>query len=361
MDQSRVGESMFTPVQWITCDNIEACIWERYRYWENESLVYQQLKDKYRLQHVDHPERASFQNTQSLISYVRQARAFLGRSRPIDRWVDPLCFYYGMMSLLKALILTVDIDYPSHTAILRHGLSTRKRKKSQYQFLQDEIKIQKEGLLPHLLHRLNASIPVGTTYRPIELIGMIPELQSDYRYITGNRTLFPVRIHSSPTCQKNAGMLISLEQQILDDFHRPIWRLTEYLNQAQSESRFEIESTPSSNRLFLRWYHPSVNHVLNWEYGFRHPYFFENSKGDYFLWLGNNHPTTQPIPEWTVHYLLLFLMSMLCRYDAPLWDELHYSTKEAVLIQPLLQVVKRKFPHLILQILNGEKIYLRIG
>ena len=352
---------MVSPVRFITCENSEQYIWERYLSWENETLVYQRLKKKYHAQKVSHPERAAFKNTPSIVYYIKQARAIFLKSHHIDRWFDPLSFYYGMMSLSKALILTVDTDYPKHTAILRHGLSTRKRKKSDYQFLFDAIKIQKDGLLPHMAQLFHHSIPAGTTYAPEELMGMIPELQESFQEVTGKTTLFPIQIHSSPSDSDPLGMLISLDSQVLDHLHFPLSRLIERLNQAGRESFFQAEPAHKHpERLFLRWRHPQINHVLNWGYGFCHPSFYENSKGDYFLWLGNNH-LTHPIPEWIVHYLLLFAIGMLCRYEVPLWGEILDTAKESVLIERLLRIVKRKFPHLILQFLEREKWIVLIG
>lgn len=352
---------MVTPVRFITCENCEQYIWNRYAIWENEAIVFRRLKKLYQQQRVEHAERAAFKNVQPIIYYVRQAKVIFSKSSRIDIWMDPLCFYYGMMSLLKALILTVDIDYPSQTAVLRHGLSTRKRKKSRYQFLFDEIKIQKDGLLPHLLGLLGKPIPSGTKFTPNELLGMIPELQEIYREVTGKTTLFPVRIDSSPSEIDEQGMLFSLDSLVLDHLHSSFSRLIDRLNQVQSPSSFAADITGQrQGQLFLRWKHPQVNHIFNWEQGFDHPYFYENSKGDYFLWLGNSH-LTPPIPEWTAHYLLFFLISMLCRYDAPLWGDLLNTSKESVLIEPLLRMAKRKFPQLILHLLEKEKIILRLG
>lgn len=355
------GDGMVSPVRFVTCENSEQYIWERYLSWENEAIVYKRLKKIYQSQKVEHPERAAFKNTPSIIYYIKQARAIFLKSRDIDLWLDPLCLYYGMMSLMKALVLTVDIDYPRQTSILRHGLSTRKRKKSQYQFLFDEMKIQKNGLLPHITRLFNHPIPAGTTFTPEELLGMIPELQESYQEVTGKTTLFPIQIHSTPADSEPLGMLFSLEPLVLDRLHLPFARFVEHLNQANSHSFFQAEpSIQHQNQLFLRWQHPQADHVLNWEYGFQHPYFYENSKGDYFLWLGNNH-LTYPIPEWWAHYLLLFLMSMLCRYDIPLWGEILFTAKESVLIEPLLRIVKRKFPHLLLHLLEEEKVILLLG
>ena len=55
----------------------------------------------------------------------------------------PMLLFYGMGQLFKACLLTIDPNYPESTSVLAHGVTTRKRKKQGYQFLEDEVKIQK--------------------------------------------------------------------------------------------------------------------------------------------------------------------------------------------------------------------------
>ncbi|WP_237416873.1 YaaC family protein [Halobacillus halophilus] len=68
--------------------------------------------------------------------------------------VQPLLLYYGLNHYLKACLLTVDPGYPATAKVLAHGLSTRKRKKQQYRFLEDDIRIQPHGLFPHAASHL---------------------------------------------------------------------------------------------------------------------------------------------------------------------------------------------------------------
>ncbi|QAS52852.1 YaaC family protein [Halobacillus litoralis] len=68
--------------------------------------------------------------------------------------VKPLLFYYGLNHYLKSCLLTVDPGYPATAKVLAHGLSTRKRKKQHYRFLEDDIRIQPHGLFPHAAHHL---------------------------------------------------------------------------------------------------------------------------------------------------------------------------------------------------------------
>lgn len=57
--------------------------------------------------------------------------------------IQPILLFYGLVHLIKACLLTIDPNYPNSTSVLAHGVSTRKLKKQQYLFFQDEVKIQK--------------------------------------------------------------------------------------------------------------------------------------------------------------------------------------------------------------------------
>ncbi|SFE63774.1 YaaC family protein [Alteribacillus iranensis] len=63
--------------------------------------------------------------------------------------VKPLLLFYGLTHLLKGLVLLHDAYYPTNSEVLAHGVTTRKRKKKGYRFIEDEIKIQKKGFFPH--------------------------------------------------------------------------------------------------------------------------------------------------------------------------------------------------------------------
>ncbi len=58
-----------------------------------------------------------------------------------------MLLFYGMSQLFKACLLTIDPNYPESTTVLAHGVTTRKRKKQGYQFLEDEVKVQKKWII----------------------------------------------------------------------------------------------------------------------------------------------------------------------------------------------------------------------
>ena len=87
-------------------------------------------------------------------------------------------------------MLTIDPNYPSTTAVA-HGVSSRKRKKQRYHFLEDEVKIQKNGLFSHVAEQLFHIKPLeAEKFNMLELMGNIPELQNLLRYSQKVSTLY---------------------------------------------------------------------------------------------------------------------------------------------------------------------------
>src|SRR5699024_11682596 len=86
-------------------------------------------------------------------------------------------YQYEMMHLLKALMNAKRQQYPETTKMLAHGVSTQKRKKKQYSFLEDEVKVQHQGLFPyfsrHLFHMEHIPFEKITMQK---LTALIPEL-----------------------------------------------------------------------------------------------------------------------------------------------------------------------------------------
>src|SRR5699024_11092064 len=111
--------------------------------------------------------------------YIEHGKKFYITGQRLDTLLQPMLFFYGMVHLLKAVLLTERLDYPESTTMLAHGVSTRKRKKKQYKFIEDEVKIQHKGLFPYVTEHLfkMKTIPFEkiTMHR---LFGLIPELSS---------------------------------------------------------------------------------------------------------------------------------------------------------------------------------------
>ncbi|PTX53074.1 YaaC-like protein [Melghirimyces profundicolus] len=352
---------MDSSIRAIPCDSPEQKMWNLFLLLENEPLVRSFLEKKYRRSGLDRPERAAFRAAQPLIYYVKQAREYYRAARISSLFARPLLAYYGMMTLTKALVLSRDPDYPRNTAVMRHGVSTAKRKRGYFRFFEDKVRVQRHGLFPELARLKGEEALIGKSWSTRELFSLIPEMQDGYRQLFLEETLYPVAVFHAPPDEKQ-GMAFYLEDRLLDGLHLTPRGLAERLNHAgkKGEVRFAWEEQREScHRFRLFWQHRRVSHVNRWGQGFDHPFFREDIRGGYYLFV-RSVPAAY-LPELFVHYLLLFHLSMLCRYEPPLWGEMIYgmTSEEMVLIEEFLQVTQRKFPNLVLNELFEEKILFR--
>src|SRR5690625_7267275 len=82
-----------------------------------------------------------------------------------------------MVHLVKACLLTIRPGYPESTSLLAHGVTARKRKKKNYSYMEDEVKIQHNGLFPYMAAHLLSSKSIPFEKISMEaLLSLIPEM-----------------------------------------------------------------------------------------------------------------------------------------------------------------------------------------
>src|SRR5690625_7504387 len=87
-----------------------------------------------------------------------------------------------MTHLLKASLVANRPNYPENTKVLAHGVSSRKRKKKQYVFMNDEVKAQHFGLFPYFSeHLYGFKRPLLDKFNMEFLLGLIPERSEERR------------------------------------------------------------------------------------------------------------------------------------------------------------------------------------
>ncbi|MBA4541945.1 MULTISPECIES: YaaC family protein [Thermoactinomyces] len=350
------------PVNIIYCESPEEWIRDQYFLLANEKSAQRFLLNAYQKSGTPQPEKMAFRNAAAFSAYIRQALSIFRPGREENIWMQPVLDYYGMMSLIKAWILTRVPDYPQNTSVLRHGLSTRKRKRESYRLLEDEVRIQKEGLYPLVAGLLGNPPDAGDSYRLKTLFSFLSDLSASYERIMGETPLIPVTVGRQTSLYADEAMPLEIAETVLDRIHLTPEAFVSRLNHYSKGALFSL-GTPviRSGLLQLRWSHPDVRHVNDWEKGFHHPWFYEDKKGNHYLWFGNDCLGT-PVDELLVHFMLLFALSMLCRYEPPLWGEimLDHTGEEQILVCGLLRLIPRKVPHLVLNLLHGQKSIIRL-
>lgn len=304
-----------------------------YTYLQSQQTAQRYLNDCYKqLDGIDTTVK-SFENSQPFIHYLDHGVRFYENGKSMETLLQPMLFFYGMVHILKAVLLTVRPNYPETTAVLAHGVSSRKRKKKDYTFLKDEVKIQHNGLYPYFTHYL-----LGIKESPFEkitmerLLALIPEMTSMFTFHQQDKMTAVGRFDTSH---------LKFPVSLLDSYHLTanafIKRIKRYLPAIQ-----HTETHGAVIDIYLDApFKPTHNS----------PFFTEtNGSAIYFPIHRENF---LPISEIMIHYLLLYNLSMLCRYESQWWGELLTAKPDAdyPFIKAFLKITSEKIPNLLEELL----------
>ncbi|WP_083248511.1 YaaC family protein [Desulfuribacillus stibiiarsenatis] len=91
-----------------------------------------------------------------------------------------------------------------------------------------------------------------------------------------------------------------------------------------------------------------------WPLGFNNEYVIEDVNRRIFF-RSKIHKDIN-LPEISVHFILMFILGMLCRYESECWGEilLSSSTSDMFIINDYLNISMRRYPNLILNQLFDE-------
>lgn len=301
--------------------------WEKCLYYFSSETSQKFLWKKYELLGFEKPREKSYANCRTFIFYLEQGKSFFAQARTAPENIKPILIFYGLSFVIKAILLTIDPDYPATTSVLAHGVSTRKRKKQNYRYFQDEVKIQKHGLFPYFaltLFRIKGL--EGKKFSISSLLKQIPELHVLFNKWYDDPLFIKVKKE-----QRN----FILPDDILDVFKMTEKRLSEFLQQKTVQTL----SLKSVNKQLIITY---SNHSLEKHGEEILPFRYNLSEDAYYFIKELNSLTL--IPEIMIHYLLLYHLSMLARYEVEWWSELiHYKEGfEYPVISHYLQICSGK-------------------
>ncbi|TGB01288.1 YaaC family protein [Halobacillus salinus] len=138
------------------------------------------LKKCYDKQEHPKSDHHAYQNAERFIHGLILGEDFWKAAASTSLSVQPLLYYYGLNHMIKSCLLTVDPGYPATAKVLAHGLSTRKRKKQHYRFLEDDIRIQPHGLFPYASWHLFGFQSAQEKISMDELLRPLPTMQDLY-------------------------------------------------------------------------------------------------------------------------------------------------------------------------------------
>ncbi|SDC48793.1 YaaC-like Protein [Terribacillus halophilus] len=294
-----------------------------FSYLEAEDAALSFLQNSYQYLDIPGAETRSYQNISAFLAYLEHGKSYYSYGKKAPLLMKPVLLFYGMTHFMKASLLLTRPAYPESTADLAHGLSTRKRKKRDYQFSLDEVMLQQRGLFPYFSRYVcRRAFPTVKKVSMGDMLRLIPELQDLLTLQQEKQSLIEV------SREKDTILLPDL---LLDEFQYTRRRFLEYLQSysyqvtGQSQLAIQLPDTlwQTAGPLFFN--------PISQQY-----YFVQQSH-----WSGFH--------ECMAHYALSYNLSMICRYEAEWWtDLLHINRRnEYPLIMRFLEVTADKFPTLI--------------
>nr|WP_245805932.1 YaaC family protein [Bacillus alkalicellulosilyticus] len=287
---------------------------------------------------VKETEKLAYQNCYSFIYHIEHGLTYFKQVELAPKQLHPILIFYGMTQLMKACILTHDPLYPENSQVLAHGVTTRKRKKTQYVFLQDEVKLQKNGLLTHFSSLLFQFKHItGDKYKMKNLLLQIPELHPLFSFNEKKSISYELNYNQPGTLQ--------IPKKILDSYNLSESSFFHFISSRSSIVK-EVIPTEDDQSIHIRLTEPLNNLHAS-------PFLF-HSDGSFYLFI--NKENHLPLPELTAHYLILYNLSMICRYETEWWAELfrYYPETDYPYINEFLQIAKLKVPLLVSQYLDQQ-------
>lgn len=310
--------------------------WNSYTLFFSAEYTQAYLKKCYRKINIDQPDMKSFENCYPFMYYLEHGKLYYEQAEKSPLAIQPILLFYGLVHLIKACILTIEPDYPETTSVLAHGVSTRKRKKQQYSFTDDEVKFQKNGLFSLMAEKMfHMKQLEGEKATMGDVMELIPELTSIYTELRGKQIFQPLIA---------ADEKFSLPKTIIDHFNMTENRFKEFF---QSKSSFPISFIEDPSMIsFQANLTQATSEPLPLKYNLEEQhYVFPLNKGALFLF-----------PELLLHYLLLYNLGMIARYETEWWSELikMMPNEDYPLIQSFLKSTWKKGPYLIYQYLMNK-------
>lgn len=322
--------------------------WKTLRFLETEPTARKYLAACYQNLGFEHFDRLAFQQSTRFLYLWKQARLFYTTAMTADLSIQPLLLFYGCTHLLKGMLLTRDPAYPQNSRVLQHGVTTRKLKRSAYLLTEDEIRPQKEGFFAHLAHVFSLT-PLQDRYLAHDLFASIPGVSDAYA-MTTNKEQFWIGMEMAKVAPpKELGNAQGL------------WITVAFPEGQQGPLAYSTETfiqyirrlTPSTCKLEqVRWREGTIKELLLPQFALsqleQHS-LFRVQGNTLFFW--NGPSTSLPLPDWASHFLLLYLLSMLCRYETEWWGELTLSHgfAERFLVELFLEHHATTFPTVIMK------------
>ena len=297
--------------------------WTPYLPFKSVHFTQKYLRSLYEERQIHEPLASSYKNGYSFSYYIKHGQTFFQQADMSPYEIKPLLLFYGAVQLLKAALLTVDEKYPQNAEVLAHGMSSRKRKSQNYDFNQDTVLIQRRGLFSYAAQQLFQLDLAGLKFKMDDLLLRIPELKDLFHQLRSIQSFYFII--------KGEDNSYEVSKDILDHLHMSASRFYDFIG----EDFIPIKKRQSSNIGFK---------IVDSKLPSSIPFFQKDLNGHWYI------PCLKKsffnLPEILTHLILLYNLSMICRYETEWWCELfsEQASLDLPFIHAFIDLTSRKFP-----------------
>lgn len=310
-------------------------LWNQFKQFENFEVCLNHLK---KCKKFDNSEKFKFR-AKLIKYYITQAKEYYFSARDASVLTKPTLLYYGASCLVKALILSKRCYQDDSTG---HGIEVHK---SNADDLMDfRIKPVKGTFLQlyQVLENENTNLIKSIDFNLEDLLLFIPELKDDFENIFDKKSL-AIKVDR---IKDEDGEYLFYEGDHFTDFSK----FNDFFNNIPNFDKCYVYPSFFSNGFSCFKKPMSDGDIV-----------LRNIMGEEFLVSSlQSGENSIYLSQISVHFLILYLLSMLSRYYVNLWlgenssDESRYF----YIIEKFLDISERKFPNLVLnEILNKEIIF----
>lgn len=308
-----------------------------YTYLRSQQAARDFLFMSYNREELPDAEVKSYENCHAFLYYLDHGLRLYENGKNVDSFIRPILYFYGMVHLLKASLLAKRPNYPESTSLLAHGVTTRKKKKKNYTFIEDEVKVQINGLFPYFTeHLYSKDLLHFEKVKMGHLLALIPEISPLFSFYEQEEPMVVVG-----SCRSD---ILLFPITILDHYQ-------------VTDSTFLRRIKPFLPEIM----HYETDHALlkiklKQHAGSKPGPFFVHGKSD-DIYFPQKREYYFPIAEVMIHYLLLYNLSMLCRYETEWWGDLFAgkTDQDYSFIIQFLSITAEKIPELL-----GKELLQRI-
>lgn len=273
--------------------------------------------------HPGAEQSSLYQSAEKVAASARQAMHFQTSADLVEMSVQPLLRYYALLHWMKTVLYLLDLSYPPSSSVLQHGLSLRRSKRSAYHWPLEAVHVYKEGVLQSFCDLFELTHILPTRFIVGDVLGSLPGTCLTIGQV------YPHFQHVYPIQHPSEGVAFDdkcgyVSRRIASNLGLTIDEWLSTFQCAQCRLNHQAGATYDlcdRDGLLLI----STNETHPW---------LSQFKGTTYV---DERP---PSPAWMLHFIILYSLSSLCRYNPLEWSEvLTWSNeRDALLIREYLHL-----------------------